>query len=84
MKVTTYVGFGSHAVVVAASWCDKIAVVQLKVDWKALGLDPASVRVTQLEVDGVQPAADHGAGAGNFSIGPEANGGVMLFIESRQ
>jgi hypothetical protein len=41
-----------------ASWADSNVNVQLKIDWKSLGLDPSKATVTAPEIKGFQPQKD--------------------------
>ncbi len=55
VKATVYKKAGK-TLIALASW-DKDCKVKLAVDWAALGLDPAKVKLTAPEVKGFQPAA---------------------------
>jgi hypothetical protein len=41
-----------------ASWATKAQKCRLKIDWKALGLDPAKAKMSAWEVKGFQPARE--------------------------
>jgi hypothetical protein len=53
---TAYVG-RNRSLISIASWADDNEQVQLKFDWKALGLDPNKVVLTAPEIAGFQTAA---------------------------
>ena len=54
---TVYNSYGSHAIVAIASWCEQEARgVTLDVNWEALGLDAATVRITQPAIGTLQTA----------------------------
>ena len=57
---TTYVRDG-RTMIALASWAKEAADVRLGVDWKALGLDPAKVRITAPAIAGFQEGLEIGA-----------------------
>jgi hypothetical protein len=57
-KVLTTVYWKKGAALVSiASWAENDADVQLEIDWRALGIDPAMATITAPEVAGFQSAA---------------------------
>jgi tetratricopeptide (TPR) repeat protein len=50
---TAYVRDG-RTMVALASWSSSLAQITLDIDWKALGLDPATVKITLPDIDGFQ------------------------------
>lgn len=54
---TSYVRKGERTLVSVASWAPQKVSVKLRIDWKALGLDPAHVQLVAPAVEGFQPAA---------------------------
>lgn len=58
VKATAYVHKGSRVAIALASWAEEPVDVNLKIDWAAVGLDPARVRVTVPEIGMFQPALD--------------------------
>ncbi|MEO7963105.1 MAG: glycoside hydrolase domain-containing protein, partial [Gemmatimonadaceae bacterium] len=76
---TTWVGTGK-AMVSLGSWRDSDAPVTLAIDWKALGLDPARVRLRAPAIDKFQNAAVYRVGA---PINVPGKRGLILFIEPR-
>jgi len=58
---TTYAKRGSVLVAVA-SWAPMPTMARLRIDWKALGLDPAKARLRAPEIPGVQYAATFAPG----------------------
>jgi hypothetical protein len=49
-----------RTLVAVASWAKEPVNCRLTIDWKALGLDPATVRLTAPAMDGLQTAAAYG------------------------
>jgi hypothetical protein len=68
------------ALVAIASWATDDTTIRLKIDWKALGIDPANATITAPEVKNFQPAA-------NFKEGQDINvpkgKGWMLVIKEK-
>jgi hypothetical protein len=64
--------------VVVASWANTAANVDLNIDYKALGLDPAHVRWTKPNIEGIQKGSTLPAN-GPLELSP--NGGAFLLIE---
>jgi hypothetical protein len=58
---TAYVQEG-RTVVAMASWAKKAVEVRPAIDWKALGLDPARVRIFAPGIEGFQEARTFGVG----------------------
>ncbi len=58
---TAYVRDG-RTLVALATWAKEAVDVRLAIDWKALGLDPAAVRVTAPAIDAFQPARSFAPG----------------------
>jgi hypothetical protein len=77
---TAYVNYGVRAVVVVASWCASPKHVSMHLDWATLGMAEGQVEVIQPEIEGVQPAKNHGDGKGFFMVTDALNGGVILVI----
>lgn len=50
--------------IAVASWAPKVTEIHLKIDWKALGMDPAKARLRAPAVDGFQPEKAFKIGAG--------------------
>lgn len=59
---TTYLNKRGEVLVAVASWDEKPADFTLKIDWKALGLDPKKVKI-------YQPAVDEFQGEATYLIG---------------
>lgn len=83
-QATTYSAFGSHAIVVVATWCAGADATNatLTFDWAGLGLSPGSAIVVAPAIAGVQVAAGpftvDAGGAVTVAIG--ASSGVILQI----
>lgn len=75
---TTYSAYGSHAIVVLASWCQQESVVTLAVNWDDLGINPAQAAVTAPAIDGIQPAENFTHATGPFRVAPGA--GIVIYI----
>lgn len=56
IKATAYVHHGKRLAIAVASWAAEPVTVSLTIDWKAVGLDPAKVRVSIPEIRMFQPA----------------------------
>ena len=54
---TAYVQSGEKTLVSVASWAQSDAQVRLSIDWRALGLDPATEVIIAPEIRDFQPAA---------------------------
>jgi hypothetical protein len=54
---TVYVKKGK-ALVAIANWTNQAKKVKLRIDWKALGINPTSARLTALSIDGFQNTAN--------------------------
>jgi len=76
---TSYVRKGDKTLVSIASWAPATAKVKLIIDWKALGLDPAHVRLVAPAVEGFQPAATFRPGD---EIAVEPGKGWLLELEA--
>lgn len=74
---TVYKRSGKSLIAIA-SWARDTARVRLQVDWKALGLDPARVRLRAPAIAGFQPAAEFAA-SGEIPVEPKK--GWMLVAE---
>lgn len=79
VKATTWVRPG-RAMVSLGSWRDADATVRLRVDWRALGLDPARTRIRIPAIDGFQ---DAGSWAPGEAIRIPARRGAILLFEGR-
>ena len=75
--VTVYKKKGS-ALISIASWADDDTDVQLNIDWKKLGIDPAQATITAPEVKNFQPARVFKIGE---KIPVEKGKGWMLIIK---
>lgn len=75
---TSYVRKGQGTLVALASWAPERAEVKLAIDWKALGLNPAKVKLVAPEVPGFQPAATFKPGD---AIPVEPGKGWLLRVE---
>ncbi len=64
--------------VAIGSWAKEDVALKLQIDWKALGLDPAKVKFTSTEIEGLQMPATYAADA---AIPVPANQGCLLIIE---
>ena len=73
---TTYVGDGK-ALISLASWASEPVEVRLDIDWRALGIEPASARVTASAIKDFQEAAEFPLDAG---IPVEPGRGWLLAI----
>jgi hypothetical protein len=58
---TAYVRDG-RTMIALASWAGEAVDVRLTIDWRALGLDPATVRMTAPAIDGFQGGRTFGTG----------------------
>jgi hypothetical protein len=74
---TVYLKKG-RAMVALASWANELRRVRLTWDWKALGLNPRSVRVVAPEVEAFQPAGEF-APDDEFPVEPGK--GLVLVVE---
>lgn len=68
------------ALVAVASWADADASVELKIDWKALGIDPQKAVIRAPAIDRFQPAAEYRVGE---KLTVPKNKGFLLRIETR-
>jgi hypothetical protein len=68
-----------QSLVVVASWAGTASNVDLKIDYKALGLDPARVRWTKPNIEGIQKGETIPA---NSPLELSPNGGAFLLIEA--
>jgi hypothetical protein len=78
IPATAYKKAGQSLVVVA-SWADTASTVNLKIDYKALGLDPARVRWTKPNIEGIQKGE---AIPANSPLELSPNGGAFILIEA--
>jgi hypothetical protein len=76
---TAYVRPGK-ALVAIASWAKAPVPCRLKIDWKALGLDPAKATLTAPEIKGFQPARRF---APSDAIPVEPGKGWVLLVEEK-
>ena len=79
---TTYSAYGSHAIVVVATWCRVGVNATVAIDWRGLGLDASAAVVTAPAIAGVQPAAGPLSvvdGAVNVYLAGDS-GGILLDI----
>ncbi|MFK2876685.1 glycoside hydrolase domain-containing protein [Rhodanobacter hydrolyticus] len=76
---TSYVRKGDKTLVSIASWAPATAKVKLTINWKALGLNPARVRLVAPAVEGFQPAATFKPGD---EITVEPGKGWLLELEA--
>jgi hypothetical protein len=67
------------ALVSIASWAKADTDIQLIVDWKALGIDPAKAVITAPEIKNFQPAADFQPGQG-INV-PKGKGWLLIIKE---
>ncbi|MFP5356233.1 MAG: glycoside hydrolase domain-containing protein [Gemmatimonadota bacterium] len=77
VKATTWVRPG-RAMVSLGSWRDTDTRVTLRIDWKALGLDPARTRVRAPAIAGFQEAREWRPGG---AITLPAKRGIILLLE---
>ena len=63
-----------------ATWSQKPEQIKLKIDWKALGLDPATARLHAPAIEGMQEERSF---APNETIPVKAGGGWFLIAEKR-
>jgi len=77
---TAYVHYGSRMAIAIASWAVEAVIVKLEIDWHAVGLSPAKVRVTVPEIAMFQPALEH---ASLDSLRVEPNRGWIVIVEGR-
>jgi hypothetical protein len=77
---TSYIKEGS-ALISLASWAPAPTMARLKIDWKALGLDPAKARLRAPEIPGVQYAMTFAPGD---PIPFEPGKGWILILEERK
>jgi len=68
------------AMVALGSWRDDDAAVELRIDWKAIGLDPARARIRAPAIENFQDAATYAPGA---RITVPGKKGLLLIIEPR-
>jgi len=74
---TTYICEG-RTMIALASWAKDAVDVRLAIDWKALGLDPATARVAAPEIAGFQEARTFDPGG---PIPIEAGKGWLLVLQ---
>jgi len=80
---TTFTAFGSHAIIVIATWCSAPGNATLAIDWSGLGLDPHTATINAPAVAGVQPAVGPFAIQGDGSISVALggiSGGIILVV----
>lgn len=75
---TSYVRHGK-TLIALASWAPDTTIVKLRIDWKALGIDPARATLTAPAVPGFQPAAGFKPGE---AIPVEPGKGWLLVLEA--
>ncbi|MFZ4683506.1 MAG: glycoside hydrolase domain-containing protein, partial [Terrimicrobiaceae bacterium] len=75
---TAYKKAGGSLVVVA-SWANEASTVNLTIDYEALGLDPARVRWTKPNIEGIQKGEPIPA---NSTLELSPNGGAFLLIDT--
>ena len=78
VKATVYRHTGRRAAIAVASWAEAPVSVRLEIDWAALGLDPATVRVSVPEIALFQPAL---APVSLESLPLEPNRGWIVVLE---
>jgi hypothetical protein len=61
---------------------DQPCKVKVSFDWKALGLDPAKVKMTAPKIVNFQEGQDFAPGTTEFSIPKDK--GIILLLESRR
>ena len=66
------------AMISLGSWRDDDAGVELHIDWKVLGLDPARARIRAPAIDNFQDAATYAPGA---RITVPGKKGLLLIVE---
>ncbi|MFT4154832.1 glycoside hydrolase domain-containing protein [Parafilimonas sp.] len=66
------------ALISIASWADDDVNVQLKIDWKKLGIDASKATITAPDIKNFQPAKTFGA---NDDIPVQKNKGWLLVVE---
>lgn len=76
---TSYLQPG-RALVALASWEREAVDVELRIDWRALGIDPTRARITAPAIEGFQPAATFAA---DDRIKVEPGRGWLLVVETR-
>jgi len=76
---TVYAKKGA-AMVAIASWADADTAVELKIDWKALGIDPAKAVIRAPGITNFQSAAEYRVGE---KLNVPKNKGFLLTIETR-
>jgi hypothetical protein len=67
------------ALVAIASWATDDTTIRLKIDWKALGIDPAKATITAPEVKNFQPAASFKEGQ-DINV-PKGKGWMVVIKE---
>ncbi|MBD8900216.1 glycoside hydrolase domain-containing protein [Rhodanobacter sp. DHG33] len=77
---TSYVRKGDKTLVSIASWAPQQVSVKLRIDWKALGLNPSRVRLVAPAVESFQPAATFKPGD---AIPVEPGKGWLLELEAQ-
>ena len=85
-EATVYSAFGSHAIIVVATWCAAPSTnATLSIDWPGLGLDPASVRVVAPAIASVQAAAGPFlvGSDGSVTVALDASAGIILQITAQ-
>lgn len=85
LLATSYVAYGSHAVVAVGSWCDAestlLRVPVTGLDWETLGLSASSVTYAVPGIDGLQDSRDLAPDAdGSLVFNLPANVGVIFVI----
>jgi hypothetical protein len=68
------------ALISIASWASEDTVVQLKINWKSLGINPSHVRITAPEIKNFQPAKTFSV---NDKIIVEKNKGWLLIVKQK-
>ena len=81
IKATAYVHRGRRLAIAVASWAREPVSVRLTIDWQAVGLDPARVRVTVPEIVMFQPAL---ASASLAALPVEPGKGWIVVVEGKK
>ena len=74
---TTYINPNGEILVAVGSWAEKPTDFTLKIDWKALGINPATARIVQPEIVDFQSSAEYKA---TDKIRIEPTKGYLIYI----